>query len=47
MVLRWAAASLLERETYYKRVAGYKQQYRLLAILEDMGKSTGRWKPKA
>lgn len=47
MVLRWAAASLLEREAHYNRVTGYKQLYRLLAILEDMSKSTGRKKPKA
>lgn len=38
MVLRWAAASLLEREARYNRLPGYKQLWRLVEILKNLGK---------
>jgi transposase-like protein len=38
MVLRWAAASLLEREARYHRLPGHRQLWRLVEILKNLGK---------
>ena len=40
MVLRWAAASLLEREARFNRLPGYKQLWRLAEILKNLGKTS-------
>lgn len=40
MVLRWAAASLLEREARYHRLPAHRQLWRLVEILKNLGKTS-------
>ena len=47
MALRWAAASLTERETHFRIVSGYKQHGRLDNALLELNSSTKKRKARS